>query len=283
MTRPPAEHGYTGPAIEVAGLVKEFSNGTRALDGVDLRVQAGETLVLLGANGSGKSTLQKCLTRLVAPTAGTVRVLGTEVTTASKREITRLRSDVGVVFQKINLVRELSVLTNVIHGSLGRAGSPRNWFAMTARSEQRDEAMEALERVGLAHVASRRAEQLSGGQQQRVAIARTLMQRPKMILADEPVAALDPRAGRQVMDLLWQVTQEEGLTLICTLHQLQLARAYGHRMVALREGRVDMDTYMHQVEDKQLEGLYTEEEETPSAVPDDHQLPLEPNLSGAAR
>ncbi len=219
----------------------------------------------------------------MAPTAGTVRVLGTEVTTASKREITRLRSDVGVVFQKINLVRELSVLTNVIHGSLGRAGSPRNWFAMTARSEQRDEAMEALERVGLAHVASRRAEQLSGGQQQRVAIARTLMQRPKMILADEPVAALDPRAGRQVMDLLWQVTQEEGLTLICTLHQLQLARAYGHRMVALREGRVDMDTYMHQVEDKELEGLYTEEEETPSAVPDDHQVPLEPNLSGAAR
>ncbi len=249
------------PVIQVQGLTKEFANGTRALKGVDLQVRPGETVVLLGANGSGKSTLQKCLTKLVRPTSGSVQVLGTEVTTASKREISALRRDVGVVFQKINLVRELSVLTNVIHGSLGRVRSSRNWFAVSARAEQREEAMEALERVGLAHVADRRAEQLSGGQQQRVAIARMLMQRPQVVLADEPVAALDPRAGRAVMDLLWEVTEEQGLTLICTLHQLELARAYGDRVVALRDGVVDMDTRMALVADEQLEGLYTAEDE----------------------
>ena len=249
------------PVIRVQGLTKEFPNGTQALAGVDLQVSAGETVVLLGANGSGKSTLQKCLTKLVRPTSGTVEVLGTEICTARKREISALRKDVGVVFQKINLVRELSVLTNVIHGSLGRVKSSRNWFASSARGEQREEAMEALERVGLAHVAGRRAEQLSGGQQQRVAIARMLMQKPRVVLADEPVAALDPRAGRAVMDLLWEVTEEQGLTMICTLHQLALARDYGSRLVALRDGRIDMDTQMSGVADEELEGLYTAEDE----------------------
>ncbi len=254
------------PVIDVRGLVKEFPNGTRALSGVDLQVTAGETVVLLGANGSGKSTLQKCLTKLVRPTSGTVEVLGTEVCTARKREISALRKDVGVVFQKINLVRELSVLTNVIHGSLGRVSSSRNWFACSARSEQREEAMEALERVGLAHVAGRRAEQLSGGQQQRVAIARMLMQQPRVVLADEPVAALDPRAGRAVMDLLWEVTEEQGLTLICTLHQLEIARDYGSRVVALRDGQIDMDTHMSRVAEEELEGLYTAEDEVLHAL-----------------
>ncbi|MGO1182745.1 MAG: phosphonate ABC transporter ATP-binding protein [Micrococcaceae bacterium] len=251
-----------GPSvIQLAGLSKRFRDGTRALHEVDLAVRPGETVVLLGANGSGKSTLQKCLTRLVAPTSGSARVLGTDVTTASAGEITRLRRRVGVVHQKINLVRELSVLTNVIHGCLGRAGSPRNWFAATARTEQREEAMDALEHVGLAEVAGRRAEQLSGGQQQRVAIARMLMQRPDLVLADEPVAALDPRAGRVVMDLLWQIAAEQGITLVCTLHQLELARAYGDRVVALRDGRVEMDTRMSQVADAQLEGLYTSDDD----------------------
>nr|WP_081652746.1 ATP-binding cassette domain-containing protein [Nesterenkonia massiliensis] len=158
MIQPAAEQRV----IRVSGLVKDFPNGTRALSGVDLDVSAGETVVLLGANGSGKSTLQKCLTKLISPTAGSVEVLGTEVTTAGKREITALRRDVGVVFQKINLVRELSVLTNVIYGSLGRARSPRNWFASTARSEQREQAMEALERVGLSAEAQRCGEDPPG-------------------------------------------------------------------------------------------------------------------------
>lgn len=247
--------------IRVAGLDKVYRNGTQALYDIDFTAHAGETVVLLGANGSGKSTLQKCFNGLVESTAGSVEVLGTDVVTANKRELTNLRRQIGMVHQRINLVRELSVLTNVIHGSLGRAPSPRNWFASTAQQEQREEAMAALQRVGLADVAGKRAEQLSGGQQQRVAIARMLMQRPKIVLADEPVAALDPHAGRTVMDLLWEITEERQLTLVCTLHQLELARDYGNRVVALLDGRLEIDGYMSQLADEQLAGLYTAEPE----------------------
>lgn len=248
--------------IRVSRLSKVYDTGTQALQGVDFSVDAGETLILLGSNGSGKSTLQKCLNGLVQPTSGTVNVLGTEVTTAGRKQLRALRAQVGMVHQRINLVRELSVLTNVIHGSMGWAGSPRNWFAATATEELRELAMEALKRVGLADVAGRRAEQLSGGQQQRVAIARMLMQRPKIVLADEPVAALDPHAGRAVMDMLWQIAQEEGLTLVCTLHQLELARDYGSRIIALRDGRLELDTHISRLKDEQLSGLYTHREPT---------------------
>src|SRR5699024_6544226 len=131
------------------------------------------------------------------------------------------------------------------------------WIGAAAKPEQRDEAMEALHRVGLAHTAGKRAEQLSGGQQQRVAIARMLMQRPKIALADEPVAALDPHAGRAVMDMLWEITEEQNLTLVCALHQLELARTYGSRLVALRDGNLEIDKHVSQLGDTPLEGLCT--------------------------
>ena len=247
--------------IRVRDLNKVYRNGMRALHDIDFSAREGETVVLLGANGSGKSTFQKCLNGLVAATGGSVNVLGTEVTTANKKQLTKVRQQVGMVHQRINLVRELSVLTNVIHGGLGRAPSPRNWLGATAKRAQREEAMEALNRVGMAHVAGQRAEQLSGGQQQRVAIARMLMQRPKIVLADEPVAALDPRAGRAVMDMLWDITEENNLTLLCTLHQLELARDYGSRIVALRNGTLDIDAHISELADDQLQGLYTSDHE----------------------
>ena len=247
-------------SISIRGLSKVFRNGTRALDDVSLDIASGETVVLLGANGSGKSTLQKCITRLIEPTEGTITVFGREITEMDSRRLAEVRRDIGVVFQSINLVDQLTVLTNVIHGALGRDGSPRNWFAATAKQQLREEAMTALERVGLTAVADRRAEQLSGGQRQRVAIARTLMQRPSIVLADEPVAALDPVAGRGVMDLLWRIAEEEGLTLVCTLHQLALARDYGRRVVALRDGRVDVDADIAELDNARLEGLYIAEE-----------------------
>lgn len=258
--------------IRVRNLNKVYRNGTQALRDIDFSASAGEAVVLLGANGSGKSTLQKCLNGLVAATSGSVTVLGTEVTSANKRQLTQVRQQVGMVHQRINLVRELSVLTNVIHGGLGRAPSPRNWLGATANKAQRDEAMEALNRVGMAHVAGQRAEQLSGGQQQRVAIARMLMQRPKIVLADEPVAALDPRAGRAVMDMLWDITEEHNLTLICTLHQLELAREYGNRIVALRDGVLDIDAHISELADHQLQGLYT----------NDHAYDQRSDMRGAA-
>ncbi|WP_431709756.1 phosphonate ABC transporter ATP-binding protein [Glutamicibacter uratoxydans] len=253
--------------IRVSRLSKIYDTGTQALLDVSFSANAGETLILLGSNGSGKSTLQKCLNGLVQPTSGSVNVLGTEVSSAGKKQLRALRRQVGMVHQRINLVRELSVLSNVIHGSLGWATSARNWFGATAKQEQRELAMDALDRVGLASVAARRAEQLSGGQQQRVAIARMLLQRPKIVLADEPVAALDPRAGRAVMDMLWQIAEEESLTLVCTLHQLELARAYGSRVIALRQGRLDLDTHMAEVRDSELAGLYTHEATEEEPVP----------------
>ena len=242
--------------ISVIDLSHRYPDGTQALSDINLSVDQGEAIVLLGHNASGKSTLLKALTRLIEPTSGQITVDGTNVTGASARDLRDVRRRVDTVFQSINLVDQVSVLTNVVHGALGRTTNPRNWFAFTAPRVIRDEAMVCLERVGLAPFASRRVDQLSGGQRQRVAIARMLMQRPTIVLADEPVAALDPRAGREVMDLLWQVVAEEKLTLVCTLHQLELAEAYGDRVVALQRGRLLLDGRMRDLSRTDLAGLY---------------------------
>lgn len=227
--------------LRTEGLTKRYPDGTVALDGVDLSVERGEAVVLLGSNGSGKSTLLRCLTRLLEPTSGTVTIDATNVTAADAVQLRQIRRRVGMVFQHINLVEHVSVLSNVLHGCVGRDHSPRQWFAPMASRDARSQAMECLRRAGVDEFASRRADQLSGGQRQRVALARMLMQEPEIVLADEPVAALDPRAGREVMDLLWRVVEEDGLTLLCTLHQLDLARTYGNRIVGLKSGRKIVD------------------------------------------
>lgn len=249
--------GLAPPMISVHQLSHQYSDGTLALDGVDLSVDRGEAVVLLGSNGSGKSTLLKALTRLLEPTSGNITVDGVDVTTAGTRELRDLRRRVGMVFQSINLVDQVSVLSNVIHGGLGRSSSPRNWFAWTAPQDSRELAMGCLHRVGLEQFASRRADQLSGGQRQRVAIARLLMQEPTVVVADEPVAALDPRAGREVMDLLWSIVAEEKLTLVCSLHQLELAESYGDRVVALKNGRLTLDDRIGALSRGELSALYT--------------------------
>jgi phosphonate transport system ATP-binding protein len=262
--------------ITTEGLTKRYPDGTLALRDVDLEVAAGEAVVLLGSNGSGKSTLLRCLTRLLEPTSGTVHLGGVEVTAADRDTLRAVRRRVGVVFQHINLVDHISVLSNVVQGHLGHDGRVRQWFAPTATAEVREEAMACLERVRVADLASRRADQLSGGQRQRVALARMLMQRPEVVLADEPVAALDPRAGREVMDLLWNIVEQDGLTLVCTLHQLELARAYGRRLVGLRDGRQLIDGDLAALDDQELAALYDLDEAT------DEPRPLRARPDGAA-
>jgi phosphonate transport system ATP-binding protein len=242
--------------LEIEALTKRYPDGTMALDGVDLFVPSGGAVVLLGSNGSGKSTLLRCSMRLLEPTSGAVRIGDIDVTTADARELRAVRRGVGVVFQHINLVEHVSVLSNVLHGQLGRDASPRQWFAISASRDSRAHAMHCLERAGVADFAARRADQLSGGQRQRVALARMLMQQPTMVLADEPVAALDPRAGREVMDLLWTIVEEDGLTLVCALHQLQLARAYGQRIVGLRAGRKIRDCPTDALTEADISALY---------------------------
>lgn len=225
--------------VHVDGLTKRFGN-TLAVDEVSLDVHRSELVVLLGLSGSGKSTFLRCLNGLHPAPSGVVDVVGHRVDRAGRAEMRALRREVGFVFQHFNLVGRISCLENVLLGGLGRLRYPR-YGALTYPKRMRQEALEHLDRVGLADLADRRADTLSGGQQQRVAIARTLMQKPVLLLADEPVASLDPENAGVVMDLLFQVCVEEKLTILCTLHQVDLALGWAHRIVGLRGGQKVLD------------------------------------------
>jgi phosphonate transport system ATP-binding protein len=226
--------------IRVEGLAKEYPGGVRALDGVSLAIEPGEFVALVGPSGAGKSTLLRCLNGLVAPSAGRVTVDGLSVTGAAGETLRRVRARIGFVFQQFNLLRRLSVLDNVLIGRLARVPVWRSllaWFPAADVARARA----ALERVGLAGLGERRADTLSGGQQQRVAIARALVQEPRVLLADEPMASLDPALSRTVMELLRRINEEDGITVVTSLHVLELAEAYGRRIIALRDGRVAHD------------------------------------------
>ena len=228
------------PIIAVADVTKTFGQ-TVALDGVSLQVNPGEIVVLLGLSGSGKSTLLRHLDGLELPTSGTVNVLGKEVSSLSGRRLRSLRSRVGFVFQQFELVGSLTVLENVLTGALGSLRGPRLGLWSYPRA-QKLKALAHLDRVGLLARAYQRADTLSGGQQQRVAIARALMQDPQILLADEPVASLDPESSDAVMALIRQIATDQNLTVVCSLHQVDLALSWGDRIVGLRHGQVVLDT-----------------------------------------
>ena len=232
--------GEANPLVSLTGVSKRFPNGTLALDNVSLEVPKGQLLSLIGLSGSGKSTLMRHLNGLHKPTSGSVRVLGTEVSSASNRELRAVRRNVGFVFQQFGLVGRATCLENVLSGALGRLGGPR-YGVWSYPKQLRREAFDHLDRVGLAPQAYQRADTLSGGQMQRVAIARTIMQQPEILLADEPVASLDPESSAQVLDLMLQVATEAKMTIIVTLHQVELAMGWAHRIVGLRDGRVVLD------------------------------------------
>lgn len=232
--------GGANPLVSLTGVSKRFPNGTLALDNVSLEVPKGQLLSLIGLSGSGKSTLMRHLNGLHKPTSGSVKVLGTEVSSASNRELRAVRRNVGFVFQQFGLVGRATCLENVLSGALGRLGGPR-YGVWSYPKQLRREAFDHLDRVGLAPQAYQRADTLSGGQMQRVAIARTIMQQPEILLADEPVASLDPESSAQVLELMLQVATEEKMTIIVTLHQVELAMGWAHRIVGLRDGRVVLD------------------------------------------
>jgi len=234
--------------LKVQNLHKTYSNGTAALKGVSFAIEPGEGVVLLGANGSGKSTLLRCIVGLERFTQGEIWVGDVAIAQAKRPTLRQISRRVGMVFQQFDLVNSLTAFHNVLHGALGRSHGPHYWFPATAPTVERQRAMQCLERVGLAHLAQQRVDTLSGGQRQRVAIARMLMQDPELLLVDEPVASLDPKAGREVMDLLWEIVRERQLSVICTLHQLELAVDYADRIIGLRQGQVKLDVtadYLH--------------------------------------
>jgi len=226
--------------IEVRGLRVVLPPDTVAVDGVDLLVNAGEFVVILGRSGAGKTTFLRALNRLVEPTAGTIRVAGRAVTGAGRGELREARRRIAVIFQQFNLVRRASVQENVLAGRLGYV---RALPSVLGRFPPGDRALalECLAQVGLAHLAERRADTLSGGEQQRVAIARALAQSPDVILADEPTASLDPQLTSSIMDILRRINVERRLTLVVSQHQLETALAYATRIVGFRRGRVGFD------------------------------------------
>ncbi len=229
-----------GPVVSLTQVTKEFDGGVTALRGVEFDVPRGQILALLGRSGSGKSTLLRHICCLHRPTSGSLRVLGTDVARARRSQLRQIRRRTGFVFQQFNLVGQLSVLENVCSGALGRLVGPRLGLFSYSRA-LRLEALEHLDRVGMAGHAFQRTSTLSGGQQQRVAIARALMQHPVILLADEPVASLDPDSADTVMRLLREIARERSLTVIGSLHQVELALGWADRVIGLRDGEVMLD------------------------------------------
>lgn len=242
--------------VQVENVGAWYTRGEPVLQDVSFSISVGEAVALLGHNGSGKSTLIRCLTGLMNVQHGNISLFEIPLDSVSKRKQQELRRKVGVVYQKHNLVPRLSVLSNVIHGALARDRSPRLWFQSTAPKQYRHEAMDILDRVGLAPFAERKAGQLSGGQSQRVALARALMQQPKLILADEPVASLDPQAGEEIMQLLHQLCKQEEVTLVFSTHHLDHATQYSDSLVALKGGVVFASGPSATVSQESLKRIY---------------------------
>jgi phosphonate transport system ATP-binding protein len=235
------EGQHMSAAIRVDRLNKSFGR-KQALFDLALSVQPGEMVALIGASGSGKSTLLRHLAGLARGDAGSIEVLGRQVQAEGRLngDVRRQRADIGYIFQQFNLVGRLSVLQNVLLGGLGRMPRWRGSLSLF-NAEEKQRAMQALERVGLAEFAAQRASTLSGGQQQRVAIARALCQQAEVILADEPIASLDPESARKVMEILADINRRDGKTVVVTLHQVDYAVRYCQRAVALKGGRIHFD------------------------------------------
>ncbi|TLY35668.1 MAG: phosphonate ABC transporter ATP-binding protein [Nitrospirae bacterium] len=247
-----------GAAVRIEHLVKVYPDGTHALHDITLEVKPKEFLVIIGLSGSGKSTLMRCINRLIEPTSGKVFIDDVEVTALNHEELRRLRRQIGMIFQQFNLVKRSSVLTNALSGRLGYL-APQwaliNYFPRGVKLQ----AVENLRRVGIAEKAFTRADQLSGGQQQRVGIARALMQEPRLILADEPVASLDPATSHSVLKHIEELNRQDGVTVMCALHFLSLARRYGTRVVALKAGRIVFTGMPHEIDEHRFKEIYGEE------------------------
>jgi phosphonate transport system ATP-binding protein len=213
-------------------------------------------VALVGANGTGKSTLLRCLMGLIPASEGQIRLLGQTTLDVSSREMRALRARVGLVSQKHNLVPRLSVLSNVVHGLLGKHPGVRHWSHSLAPEASRFAAMQALEKVGLADFAHRRADRLSGGQSQRVAIARAIVSAPEVLFADEPCASLDPSAGEDVMQLFFRLVRDEDVTVVFTSHNIEHALRYGDRVLGLAGGRMKLDATAASLSPSDLRGLY---------------------------
>lgn len=243
------------PILSVRNLNVIYPNGVHALKNVSFDVLPGEFLVIIGLSGSGKSSLLRCINHLNAATSGEIIFKGQDITKVAGRDERTLRQKVAMIFQSFNLVGRHSVLSNVLMGKLSQTGSLKSVFGMFSE-EDKKKAAHYLSLVGISEKARIRADQLSGGQQQRVAIARTLLQEPEILLADEPVASLDPATCHVVMDYLEKVNKELGITIVCNLHFLSLVRRYATRVIALKAGEVVYNGRPQEIDEKWFSQIY---------------------------
>jgi phosphonate transport system ATP-binding protein len=246
--------------LRVENLTKVYDNGTVALKDVSFEVPAGQFLAVIGLSGSGKSTLLRCINRLIEPTEGKIYWNDEDITAAGQEDLRRIRRRIGMVFQHFNLVNRSQVITNVMAGRLGYTNpalSMINHFS----AEDVANAMRSLGRVGLEEKAFSRADELSGGQQQRVGIARALMQDPEIVLADEPVASLDPVLAHSIMQHLESINKDDGTTVLCSLHFLDLVHRYSDRALALFDGELVFDGAPSEIDDAKFKDIYGHEAE----------------------
>lgn len=254
----------TETILKVKDLNKVYDDGVHAVNDVSFNVKKGEFLAIIGLSGSGKSTLLRCLNRLIDPSSGEIEFIdprqkkSIDVVKLKGSELRKYRQNMGMIFQHFNLVKRKSVLTNVLTGDLSRTPTYRS-IVQFFTEEQKERAFKLLKTVGLEEKWANRADQLSGGQQQRVAIARALMQDPEILLADEPVASLDPATSHSVMDYLEKANQDLGKTIVCNLHFLSLVRRYATRVIALKKGMVIFDGNAHEINEQWFREIYGEE------------------------
>lgn len=234
--------------ISVEHVYKSFRE-KKVLEDICINIRDGEFVVVLGSSGAGKSTLLRCMNGLYIPDKGSVEVSGTKL---SKKNMRDIRKKVGFIFQGSCVIGNLSVLTNVLAGCLGRRRSVSIGFP----AAEKKRAMELIDMVGLADMAYTRTDKLSGGQRQRVGIARALLQEPQILLADEPVASLDPVTGREILELLKKINREMDTTIICNLHQVEYAKEYAQRIIGIRNGRIDFDEEVEAVTEYQIKQIY---------------------------
>jgi len=249
--------------LEIKNLTKIYDDGTVALKDVSFNVEEGEFLVIIGLSGSGKSTLLRCINRLIEPTEGRIIWNGRDITHIKGDELRHIRREIGMIFQHFNLVKRSSVLKNVMAGRLGYTSTATSVFNRFSEKDK-EKAIKVIDRLDIEDQTHKRADELSGGQQQRVGIARALMQDPKMILADEPVASLDPVLAHSILLNLEKLNQEDKMTVICSLHYLDLVQRYASRVIGLREGEIvyeGMKSDVVAMTDEQFKEVYGQEAE----------------------
>lgn len=245
--------------LRIKGLTKRYRTGDLALKGIDIDVPDGQVMALIGPSGAGKSTVIRCINRLVEPTSGSIALNDVDIVKLGSTELRRTRRRMGMIFQEYALVERLSVMENVLTGRLGYVGFWQSWLRRFPQSDI-DEAFLLLDRVGLDHMADKRADELSGGQRQRVGICRALIQNPELLLVDEPTASLDPKTSRQIMRLIKELCGERKLSAIINIHDVMLAQMFAERIVGLRLGEIVYDGPPDKLTPAVLTSIYGEED-----------------------